>query len=89
MVNWSWFTAYKFLFCNVLTIYNAILHTAQCTGGCQNGGTCTSPDVCTCAPGWTGSDCGTGEWNIDKLAKWKLINWNQFWGNKILEVIQV
>ena len=41
-------------------VYNVILHIAQCTGGCQNGGTCSSPDVCTCAPGWAGSDCGTG-----------------------------
>ena len=37
------------------------IYVAQCTGGCQNGGTCTSPDVCTCAPGWAGSDCRTGE----------------------------
>lgn len=26
---------------------------------CSNGGNCTAPDVCTCAPGWTGYDCRT------------------------------
>ena len=49
---------------NSCIVYNWILHfkiVAQCNVSCQNGGTCTSPDVCTCAPGWAGSDCGTGE----------------------------
>ena len=26
---------------------------------CSNGGNCTAPDVCTCAPGWQGYDCRT------------------------------
>ena len=26
---------------------------------CANGGNCTAPDICTCAPGWTGYDCKT------------------------------
>ena len=26
---------------------------------CANGGNCTAPDVCTCAPGWSGFDCKT------------------------------
>ena len=26
---------------------------------CSNGGNCTAPDVCTCAPGWSGFDCKT------------------------------
>jgi hypothetical protein len=26
---------------------------------CANGGNCTAPDVCTCAPGWSGYDCKT------------------------------
>jgi hypothetical protein len=26
---------------------------------CANGGNCTSPNVCTCAPGWSGYDCRT------------------------------
>ena len=34
---------------------------AECAGGCQNGGTCTLPDVCTCAPGWTGTNCELGK----------------------------
>jgi DNA-binding beta-propeller fold protein YncE len=24
---------------------------------CANGGNCTAPDMCTCAPGWSGFDC--------------------------------
>jgi hypothetical protein len=26
---------------------------------CANSGNCTAPDVCTCAPGWSGYDCKT------------------------------
>ena len=26
---------------------------------CANSGNCTAPDVCTCAPGWSGFDCKT------------------------------
>merc|ERR1719163_2190785 len=26
---------------------------------CMNDGNCTAPDICTCAPGWTGYDCST------------------------------
>ncbi|KAF0687658.1 Aste57867_20642 [Aphanomyces stellatus] len=26
---------------------------------CDNGGNCTAPDVCVCAPGWSGFDCRT------------------------------
>jgi LCCL domain len=26
---------------------------------CPNGGNCTAPDTCTCAPGWAGYDCRT------------------------------
>ena len=26
---------------------------------CANGGACTAPDYCVCAPGWTGFDCRT------------------------------
>ncbi|XP_065917242.1 multiple epidermal growth factor-like domains protein 6 isoform X3 [Dysidea avara] len=29
-----------------------------CSGGCLNEGNCTLPEVCTCAPGWTGKNCG-------------------------------
>ena len=34
---------------------------AECTGGCQNGGTCILPELCGCAPGWTGTNCETGK----------------------------
>ena len=30
-----------------------------CVGGCNNGGTCVSPNTCECRAGWTGSRCGT------------------------------
>ena len=32
-----------------------LVYIANCTGGCQNEGTCILPEVCTCAPGWTGT----------------------------------
>ena len=34
--------------------------TAICTNPCQNGGTCTAPDTCTCDVRWTGMQCETG-----------------------------
>ena len=35
--------------------------TALCVSTCQNGGTCTAPDTCTCDVGWTGVQCETGK----------------------------
>ena len=37
------------------TIYS--LTVAICTPTCSNGGTCSSPGVCTCASGWNGTRC--------------------------------
>ena len=34
--------------------------TAMCTQACQNGGTCSGPDSCICASGWTGRLCEEG-----------------------------
>ena len=36
----------------------AIIYTAECFQRCVNG-RCTSPGVCTCDSGWTGSSCQT------------------------------
>ena len=35
--------------------------SAICTNPCQNGGTCTAPETCTCDVGWTGIQCETCE----------------------------
>ncbi|XP_031556450.1 epidermal growth factor-like protein 8 [Actinia tenebrosa] len=35
---------------------------ATCTRPCKNNGKCTGPNSCTCAEGWTGSDCSKGEY---------------------------
>ena len=40
------------------------LFIAHCPQGCFNGGTCTSPGRCTCATGWTGSDCRNGLYSV-------------------------
>ena len=37
---------------------------AICSETCQNGGTCSSPDTCSCVHGWTGSTCSEGLWNV-------------------------
>ena len=33
----------------------------MCDPECQNGGTCSAPDVCDCATGYVGDSCQTGE----------------------------
>ena len=30
-----------------------------CDEACQNGGTCSAPNTCTCASGWSGNNCAT------------------------------
>ena len=54
---------YKVWGCNCNSCAYVVLLTplAVCTPECQNGGTCSSPGVCTCAPGWEGSRCTVGE----------------------------
>jgi hypothetical protein len=39
-----------------MTIANTIF-AAVCTPSCENGGTCTSPNTCTCQNGWSGDSC--------------------------------
>ena len=37
----------------------------SCCSPCQNGGTCTGVDTCTCATGWTGVLCEAGKYSIE------------------------
>ena len=48
----------------VLTEIDVSCSAAVCTFGCYNGGTCVSPNTCSCASGWTGRSCRTGECRI-------------------------
>jgi hypothetical protein len=34
-----------------------LLLNAVCSSLCQNGGSCSGPDTCTCPDGWTGPYC--------------------------------
>ena len=53
--------------------------TAICTPRCANGGTCTSPNRCSCRPGWTGSRCTIGIINIaDVSVMHALISQNMY-----------
>ena len=36
------------------------MYPAVCPAGCFNGGSCTLPEVCTCAAQWTGNNCTQG-----------------------------
>ena len=47
------------MLCGVYKYVN-ILTAAICTQPCLNGGSCSQPDVCECAPGWIGFQCETG-----------------------------
>ena len=40
-----------------------------CSCACQNGGSCTSPGVCTCTIGWTGRCCETREFCVHDPAQ--------------------
>lgn len=37
------------------------MNPAICSKPCLNGGVCTGPDQCECAPGWGGKHCHVGE----------------------------
>ena len=49
-----------------MTIANTIF-SAVCTPSCENGGTCTSPNTCTCQNGWSGDSCTNGDLVIQRV----------------------
>ena len=53
-----------------------MLHSsaAICTSPCQNGGTCTAPDTCSCDVRWTGMQCETGTYRTETgIGKFRLM----------------
>ena len=42
-------------------MHNFYACTAVCNPGCENGGRCEEPGVCTCPIGWTGRSCEQGK----------------------------
>ena len=61
----QWYDAVQ-LFCvqNEVSLCTGLLLScpilASCMNHCQNGGTCSAPDTCTCVVGFTGMACETG-----------------------------
>ena len=49
------------MYANCLICVVCIGPPAKCAPECENGGTCTSPNRCQCASGWSGSRCQTGK----------------------------
>lgn len=41
-------------------VVNYYFNVAVCSRQCDHGGNCSSPDKCSCPPGWTGTYCQTG-----------------------------
>ena len=44
-----------------IVINTPFILPAVCQPECENGGECTAPDNCTCAPGWRGPTCSEGK----------------------------
>ena len=61
--GWSGATCGTCKFCWILHIEENLdanvlsFHLVVCTSSCQNGGTCTGPNTCTCVSGWNGAVC--------------------------------
>ena len=51
---WCWMPIY----CMYIDL---ICFTAVCNPGCENGGRCEEPGVCTCQTEWTGKSCEQGK----------------------------
>ena len=41
-----------------------LFYTVLCSRPCQNGGTCTGINTCTCTMGWTGKLCESGKYVV-------------------------
>ena len=59
--------------------------SALCWGStsCSNGGTCRSPNSCSCRAGWTGSRCTTGNIITVCISKFTVS------GNRVLKCITI
>ena len=52
------FPLFKFVDLLVLSMNVCVQYfIAMCSPSCQNGGTCSSPNSCSCRSGWSGSSC--------------------------------
>ena len=56
-----------------ITCIHFILFLAVCELLCLNGGICSSPGICTCLAGWTGSACNEGN-HVCMDTAWILYN---------------
>ena len=45
-------------FDNIITLYAT---SAICDPACENGGTCSAPNECSCPAGWSGDTCAQGK----------------------------
>ena len=51
---------------------------AICKSTCRNGGTCSSPDTCECATGWTGVLCETCKSYSSSFPLIATLTWKRF-----------
>ena len=55
------YSTYKLYDSMTIFYYNS---AAVCSPSCKNGGTCSSPNTCTCTDGWNGESCTNGKCGI-------------------------
>ena len=52
---------------NKTAFLSSLFSSAVCASACQNGGSCTAPNTCTCTSQWTGSTCATRKFHRRSL----------------------